>query len=149
MPKQVVDADVFSKPVVTGEYFVSAFANHRAELYERWTRARPANDFGAVAALLARTVEMSREYAGFFAPFDHVADPLIDLADPGVRTASLPCGVSWFSPIRTGPEFRYWHICSSSTSEAAGIVHSPCQSRPSGRTALAVGSHTVMKSTPA
>jgi carboxypeptidase Taq len=69
--------------------FVTEFANHRAELYDRWTRARPANDFRAVAGLLAKTVEMSREYAGFFAPFDHVADPLIDLVDPGVRTASL------------------------------------------------------------
>ena len=69
--------------------FVGAFASHCAELYERWTRARPANDFGAVAPLLAKTVEMSREYAGFFAPYEHVADPLIDLADPGVRTSSV------------------------------------------------------------
>jgi len=69
--------------------FVSAFANHRADLYERWTRARPANDFRSVAALLEKSVEMSREYAGFFAPFDHVADPLIDLADPGMRAASV------------------------------------------------------------
>jgi carboxypeptidase Taq len=69
--------------------FVSAFANHRSELYARWTRARPANDFGAVAALLGKTVEMSREYAGFFAPCEHVADPLIDLADPDVRTEGL------------------------------------------------------------
>jgi carboxypeptidase Taq len=69
--------------------FVGAFVAHRSELYERWTRARPANDFGAVAGLLAKTVEMSREYAGFFAPYQHVADPLIDLADPDVRTASV------------------------------------------------------------
>jgi len=69
--------------------FVAAFANHRTELYERWTRARPANDFAAVASLLAKTVEMSRAYAEFFAPFDHVADPLIDLADPGMRAASI------------------------------------------------------------
>jgi len=69
--------------------FVSAFATHRADLYDRWTRARPANDFGAVAAGLAKTVEMSREYAGCFAPYEHVADPLIELADPDVRTASV------------------------------------------------------------
>jgi carboxypeptidase Taq len=69
--------------------FVGAFAAHRTELYERWTRARPANDFAAVAPLLAKTVEMSRAYADFFAPYAHVADPLIDLADPGVTTASL------------------------------------------------------------
>jgi carboxypeptidase Taq len=69
--------------------FVSAFANHCAESYERWTRARPANDFAAVAPLLAQTVEMSRQYAGFFAPYEHVADPLIDVADPDVPTASV------------------------------------------------------------
>jgi carboxypeptidase Taq len=69
--------------------FVSAFANHRAELYEKWTRARPANDFASVAGLLAKSVEMSREYAGFFAPYEHVADPLIDLMDPDVRTSAL------------------------------------------------------------
>jgi carboxypeptidase Taq len=69
--------------------FVGAFANHRAELFERWTRARPANDFAAVRDLLARSVEMSREYASFFAPFEHPIDPLIELADPGVRAATL------------------------------------------------------------
>lgn len=69
--------------------FVSAFANHRAELYERWTKARPANDFAAVSALLAKTVDMSRQYAEYFAPFDHIADPLIDLADPDVKAASV------------------------------------------------------------
>lgn len=69
--------------------FVSAFANHRAELYERWTRARPANDFGAVAGLLQKTVEMSRQYAEYFAPYEHVADPLIDIADPDVKTSAI------------------------------------------------------------
>ena len=69
--------------------FVSAFSNHRAELYDRWTRARPANDFKSIAPLLAKSVEMSRAYAEYFAPYDHVADPLIDLADPGMRAASV------------------------------------------------------------
>jgi carboxypeptidase Taq len=78
--------------------FVSAFANHRAELYERWTRARPANDFAAVADGLARTVEMSREYASFF-PHAHIADPLIDLADPGWRASALR---ALFAELRAG-----------------------------------------------
>lgn len=69
--------------------FVSAFANHRAEIYDRWTRARPANDFASVAALLAKTVEMSREYAGFYAPYEHVADPLIDLMDPDMKAGPI------------------------------------------------------------
>lgn len=69
--------------------FVSAFAAHRAALYDRWTRARPANDFGAVADLLARSVELSRQYAEYFAPYEHVIDPLVELSDPGVRAADL------------------------------------------------------------
>jgi carboxypeptidase Taq len=69
--------------------FVSAFATHRAETYDRWTRARPANDFAAVAGLLAKTVEMSRQYAEYFAPYDHVADPLIDLMDPDMKAGSI------------------------------------------------------------
>jgi carboxypeptidase Taq len=69
--------------------FVSAFANHRAELYDRWTRARPANDFASVVGLLAKSVEMSREYAGFYAPYEHVADPLIDLMDPDMKASTI------------------------------------------------------------
>jgi len=69
--------------------FVGAFAELRAELYDKWTRARPANDFAAVAPLLAKCVDMSRQYGEFFAPYEHVADPLIDLADPDMRTQSI------------------------------------------------------------
>src|SRR5450432_355110 len=68
--------------------FVSELANHRTESYECWAKARPANDFASVRPLLEKTVELSRRYASFFAPFEHVADPLIGDADPGM-TASV------------------------------------------------------------
>ena len=38
---------------------------------------------------LEKTLELSREYAGFFAPYDRIADPLIDDADEGMTTASI------------------------------------------------------------
>jgi carboxypeptidase Taq len=85
---RVARHDVEKASRVPGE-FVAAFATHRADLYERWTRAKPAGDFAAVADGLKRTVEMSRQLAGYFAPYDHVADPLIDQADPGARVATL------------------------------------------------------------
>ena len=69
--------------------FVSEFANHRAASYEAWTRARPADDFAAVRSLLEKTVEQSRRYASFFAPHEHVADPLIDDADPGMKASTV------------------------------------------------------------
>jgi carboxypeptidase Taq len=69
--------------------FVSEFANHRAETYELWTRARPDDDFAIIRPKLEKTVELSRRYAGFFAPYEHVADPLIDDADPGMKASTV------------------------------------------------------------
>ena len=38
---------------------------------------------------LSKTLDLSREYAEFFAPYQHVADPLIDDADEGMTAASI------------------------------------------------------------
>jgi carboxypeptidase Taq len=57
--------------------------------YDAWTRARPANDFAAMRPFLEQALELSREYAQYFAPYDHVADPLIDDYDEGVTTAMV------------------------------------------------------------
>ncbi len=69
--------------------FVSEFANHRARSYELWTTARPKNDFAAIRPFLEKTVDLSRRYASFFAPYEHVADPLIDDADPGMTASTV------------------------------------------------------------
>src|SRR5262245_29470676 len=57
--------------------------------YDAWTRARPANDFAAMRPFLEQTLDLSRQYAEFFAPYEHVADPLIDEYDEGMTTASV------------------------------------------------------------
>src|SRR5262249_14501184 len=57
--------------------------------YDAWTRARPANDFGATVPFLETALDLSREYADFFVPWEHVADPFIDEADEGMTTASV------------------------------------------------------------
>jgi len=69
--------------------FVSELANHRTESYERWGKARPNNDFASIRPILEKTVELSRRYASFFAPYDHVADPLIGDADPGMKASAV------------------------------------------------------------
>ncbi len=57
--------------------------------YDAWTRARPANDFAIMVPYLERTLDLSREYSSYFAPYEHVADPHIDDADEGMTTASI------------------------------------------------------------
>jgi carboxypeptidase Taq len=62
---------------------------HASASYDAWIRARPANDFATMRPFLEKTLEFSREYAGFYAPYDCIADPLIDDADHGMTTASI------------------------------------------------------------
>ncbi len=57
--------------------------------FDAWTRARPANDFATMLPFLEQALDLSREYADFFAPYEHVADPLIDDADEGMTTATI------------------------------------------------------------
>jgi carboxypeptidase Taq len=47
---------------------------------------------------LERSVDLAREYAGYFAPYDHVADPLIDDAEEGMTAAAI---IDLFSQLKT------------------------------------------------
>jgi carboxypeptidase Taq len=62
---------------------------HSSASYDAWTRARPANDFAAMVPYLERTLDLSREYSSYFAPYKNVADPHINDADEGMTTASI------------------------------------------------------------
>ena len=79
----------FEKAIkVPGDYVARANA-HWSASYQEWTRARPANDFKSMVPYLEKTLELSREYCEFFAPYAHIADPFIDDADEGLTTAFL------------------------------------------------------------
>src|SRR5215813_8949181 len=76
----VVQRDFAKATKVPAEYVARANALGAAS-YDAWTRARPSNDFAAMVPFLERLLDMSREYAGFFAPYEHIADPFIDDAE--------------------------------------------------------------------
>jgi len=52
-------------------------ASNGSASYNVWVGARPANDFAATMPYLETTLELSREFAEFFAGYEHVMDPLI------------------------------------------------------------------------
>ena len=79
----------YEKAVKIPPDFLSAFYEHSATSYQVWTEARPANDFARVRPLLEKTLDMSRRMADFFPGYDHIADPLIDFADYGMKTADV------------------------------------------------------------
>lgn len=79
----------FEKAIKLPTDYVARASALGSASYDAWTRARPANDFASMVPFLEKAVELSREYADFFAPYQHVADPLIDAAEEGMTTASI------------------------------------------------------------
>jgi carboxypeptidase Taq len=69
--------------------FVAQMNEHFAGSYTAWTQARPANDFGKVRPILEKTLDFSRQLADYFPGYDHIADPLIDRADFGMKAADV------------------------------------------------------------
>lgn len=79
----------FEKAIKVPSDYVARVSAFGATAYDAWKRARPANDFATMVPFLERAMDLGREYANFFAPYEHVADPLIDDADEGMTTASI------------------------------------------------------------
>ncbi len=84
-----VTARDFAKAVRVPTSFVERQSAHSSASYDAWTRARQNNDFASMRPFLERTLDLSCEYAEFFAPYQHVIDPLIDDADEGMTCASV------------------------------------------------------------
>lgn len=79
----------FEKAVKVPPDYVERANALSSAAYVAWTKARPANDFAAVRPFLEKNLELSREYAGYFAPYKHVADPAIDDFDAGMTTEKV------------------------------------------------------------
>jgi carboxypeptidase Taq len=79
----------FEKAIRLPSDYVERASAHGSVSYVAWTKARPANDFAAMRPYLEKNVELSREYAGHFAPYQRVTDPMIDDYDAGMTTESV------------------------------------------------------------
>ncbi len=73
---------------VPAELMATIYA-HGAATYQQWTVARPANDFASIAPALEKTIDYSRQIADCFPGYEHIADPLIDFADLGMKAESV------------------------------------------------------------
>jgi carboxypeptidase Taq len=68
---------------------IAELSRHGTASYQAWTRARPANDFASVSPYLEKTLDLSRQVADCFPGYDHIADPLIDFSEYGMKAASV------------------------------------------------------------
>lgn len=84
-----ITAREYDKRTRVPSTFVAEFAQLTASAYQVWAEAKPANDFAKFQPYLERIVEKRREYAGFFAPYEHVYDPLLDEFERGMKTSEV------------------------------------------------------------
>jgi carboxypeptidase Taq len=96
LPADSVDAAIirtakidFDRAVRIPPAFIGKFYEHLAGSYQAWAEARPKNDFSIAQPFLEKTLEFSREASGFFPEAEHVADPLIDFPDHGMKVSTL------------------------------------------------------------
>jgi len=69
--------------------FTAEYTEHFANTYEKWAVAKPENDFSLVEESLKRSLDITRQYADYFPGYEHPADPLIDLADFGMKASTI------------------------------------------------------------
>ncbi len=84
-----VSRRTFEQAINIPPSFVAEFTNHNALSYQAWTEARPANDFNRVRPLMEKTLDYSRQMAEFFPGYAHIADPLINFGDYGMKAADV------------------------------------------------------------
>jgi carboxypeptidase Taq len=71
-------------PEWTGEFYHTTSLSNQA-----WENARAESDFAYFQPHLEKIVELRKQYAEFFAPYDHPYDPLLDYFEPGIKTAEV------------------------------------------------------------
>jgi carboxypeptidase Taq len=69
--------------------WVAEFSRVTSLAQQEWRRARKEARFELFRPHLERVVELRREYAEFFAPYESVYDPLLDDFEPGMKTATV------------------------------------------------------------
>jgi carboxypeptidase Taq len=57
--------------------------------HQDWEKARADSNFSLFAPHLEQILVLKREYSDFFAPYDHIYDPLLDDYEPGMKAADV------------------------------------------------------------
>ena len=69
--------------------FTEKFAKVTTIAHGAWAEARATHDFSKFQPQLEEILVLTREYADFFAPYDHPYDPMLDQFEPGMKTADV------------------------------------------------------------
>lgn len=84
-----VTSQEYEKRVKVPAEFVGEFAQVTTLANRDWEQAREQSNFEKFRPSLEKVVELRRRYASFFAPYNHVYDPLLDDYEPGMTTVEV------------------------------------------------------------
>ena len=79
----------FDKQAKVPTEYVTEIARESTVAQSVWEKAKDASNFAMFQPNLERLVELRRQYADFFKPWDHVYDPLLDDFEPGMKTSEV------------------------------------------------------------
>ncbi len=66
-----------------------------------WENARKTANFALFQPELEKVIDLRREFAGFFSPYDHIYDPLLDTFERGMKTAEIQAIFNQLRPQQT------------------------------------------------
>jgi carboxypeptidase Taq len=79
----------YAKQTKISSEWVAEYAQATALAQDAWVAARTESNFAKFQPHLEKVVDLKRKYAEFFAPYDHVYDPLLDDYEPGLKTKEV------------------------------------------------------------
>ena len=79
----------YEKQTKVSTKWVGEYAMAQTLGQTNWEQAKADNDFKKFLPYLEKIIELKRQYAEFFKPYDHVYDPLLDDFEPGMKTAEV------------------------------------------------------------
>lgn len=85
---RVVKRD-YERAVNVPPALLSEMTTHSTLSYQTWVQAREADDFSRMIPFLEKSLDLSRQFADCFPGYNHIADPLIENADSGMRVATI------------------------------------------------------------
>ena len=79
----------YQKQIKIPPEYVEEFALITTQAFQVWQEARTEDNFPKFRPYLEKVTVLRRQYADFFAPYEHVYDPLLDDYEPGLKTAEV------------------------------------------------------------
>ena len=79
----------YERAVKVPPSFQAELTAHGSKCFDIWSKARPENNFSKVQPHLEKMLDLSVKLANFFPGYEHIADPLIDFNDYGMKTSMI------------------------------------------------------------